>query len=169
MTSHSSNESNGSQDSQGESSTDSKSSKQIKRKQHETYTRLLQEQCFGLMESESTPYSLSNLQWNQTESLNQAIMNQLKTHENKVPSILKYKKPKLSNASNLESLQENTVPHQLVNVQSDIVHYGEQNTKERRVSKLPFKVLDAPNLQDDFYLNLVDWSSTNLLAVGLKG
>jgi len=32
---------------------------------------------------------------------------------------------------------------------------------------MPFKVLDAPQLQDDFYLNLVDWSSTNILAVGL--
>jgi cell division cycle 20-like protein 1 (cofactor of APC complex) len=27
--------------------------------------------------------------------------------------------------------------------------------------------LDAPALQDDFYLNLVDWSSSNILAVGL--
>ncbi|PNX83659.1 protein fizzy-related 3-like [Trifolium pratense] len=29
------------------------------------------------------------------------------------------------------------------------------------------KVLDTPSLQDDFYLNLVDWSSQNILAVGL--
>ena len=29
------------------------------------------------------------------------------------------------------------------------------------------QVLDAPQLQDDFYLNLVDWSSLNVLAVGL--
>ena len=29
------------------------------------------------------------------------------------------------------------------------------------------QVLDAPALQDDFYLNLVDWSSQNMLAVGL--
>lgn len=29
------------------------------------------------------------------------------------------------------------------------------------------QVLDAPALQDDFYLNLVDWSSHNVLAVGL--
>lgn len=28
-------------------------------------------------------------------------------------------------------------------------------------------MLDAPALQDDFYLNLIDWSSTNILAVGL--
>ena len=29
------------------------------------------------------------------------------------------------------------------------------------------QVLDAPSLQDDFYLNLVDWSSQNMLAIGL--
>lgn len=28
-------------------------------------------------------------------------------------------------------------------------------------------MLDAPALQDDFYLNLVDWSSQNVLSVGL--
>ncbi|GAB2299797.1 Protein FIZZY-RELATED 3 [Dionaea muscipula] len=37
----------------------------------------------------------------------------------------------------------------------------------RKVPKTPHKVLDAPQLQDDFYLNLVDWSSQNILAVGL--
>lgn len=39
--------------------------------------------------------------------------------------------------------------------------------RKRRISKVPFKVLDAPALQDDFYLNLVDWSSQNILAVAL--
>ena len=37
----------------------------------------------------------------------------------------------------------------------------------RKVPKLPFKVLDAPQLKDDFYLNLLDWSNQNILAVGL--
>jgi len=37
----------------------------------------------------------------------------------------------------------------------------------RSVSKVPFKVLDAPDLADDFYLNLVDWGNNNLLGVGL--
>ena len=37
----------------------------------------------------------------------------------------------------------------------------------RNVSKTPYRVLDAPELADDFYLNLVDWSSTNVLGVGL--
>jgi len=37
----------------------------------------------------------------------------------------------------------------------------------RKIASQPFKVLDAPALQDDFYLNLLDWSSANVLAVGL--
>ena len=37
----------------------------------------------------------------------------------------------------------------------------------RKISKTPYKVLDAPELQDDYYLNLLDWSAGNMLAVGL--
>ena len=37
----------------------------------------------------------------------------------------------------------------------------------RKIPKVPFKVLDAPALQDDFYLNLIDWNSDNILSVGL--
>ncbi|KRK00519.1 fizzy-related protein homolog [Drosophila yakuba] len=37
----------------------------------------------------------------------------------------------------------------------------------RRLPRRPYKILDAPELQDDFYLNLIDWSSKNTLAVGL--
>lgn len=48
---------------------------------------------------------------------------------------------------------------------------GESNTMPpkvpRKIPKTAHKVLDAPSLQDDFYLNLVDWSSQNTLAVGL--
>jgi cell division cycle 20-like protein 1 (cofactor of APC complex) len=39
---------------------------------------------------------------------------------------------------------------------------------QRKIPKAPYKVLEAPQIQDDFYLNLVDWSSLNLLAVGLS-
>jgi len=38
----------------------------------------------------------------------------------------------------------------------------------RKIAKAPIKVLEAPAIQDDFYLNLVDWSSQNVLAVGLS-
>lgn len=39
---------------------------------------------------------------------------------------------------------------------------------QRKINKVPIKVLDAPSLQDDFYLNLIDWSDQNMLAVGLN-
>lgn len=39
--------------------------------------------------------------------------------------------------------------------------------KPRSISKVPYRVLDAPELSDDFYLNLVDWGLQDALAVGL--
>ena len=37
----------------------------------------------------------------------------------------------------------------------------------RKISKTPFRVLDAPNLIDDYYLNLLDWGKENIIAVAL--
>lgn len=39
--------------------------------------------------------------------------------------------------------------------------------QERPVPKQPFKVLDAPNLVDDYYVNIIDWSLNNNIGVGL--
>ena len=65
-----------------------------------------------------------------------------------------------------------------LNVRSELyslspIRYDSQRILEtprkppRYVNKVPFKVLDAPDLQDDFYLNLVDWGTSNVLGVGL--
>jgi len=40
------------------------------------------------------------------------------------------------------------------------------NLVQRKISIKPYKELPAPNLIDDFYLNLLDWSSKNQIAVG---
>ncbi|MBN3293613.1 CDC20 protein, partial [Polypterus senegalus] len=37
----------------------------------------------------------------------------------------------------------------------------------RYISSLPEKILDAPDIRNDFYLNLIDWSSQNYMAVAL--
>lgn len=37
----------------------------------------------------------------------------------------------------------------------------------RKIAKVPYRVLDAPSLADDFYYSLIDWSSTDILAVAL--
>ena len=39
--------------------------------------------------------------------------------------------------------------------------------KTRQISSKPEKVLDAPDLRDDFYLHLLDWSKNNHMAVAL--
>lgn len=39
---------------------------------------------------------------------------------------------------------------------------------KRRVASAPERVLDAPGLIDDYYLNLLDWSSGNQVAIGLE-
>uniref|UniRef100_A0A7N6C3Z7 CDC20/Fizzy WD40 domain-containing protein n=1 Tax=Anabas testudineus TaxID=64144 RepID=A0A7N6C3Z7_ANATE len=39
--------------------------------------------------------------------------------------------------------------------------------KTRYISSTPDRILDAPELRNDFYLNLLDWSSRNVLAVAL--
>lgn len=38
----------------------------------------------------------------------------------------------------------------------------------RRIQTAPERVLDAPGLVDDYYLNLLDWSSQNQVAIGLE-
>ena len=40
--------------------------------------------------------------------------------------------------------------------------------KYKSIPKISYKVLDAPNLRDDFYLKLVDWSKQNIVSVGLE-
>eukprot|EP00761_Pharyngomonas_kirbyi_P011189 gb/GECH01011214.1/.p1 GENE.gb/GECH01011214.1/~~gb/GECH01011214.1/.p1 ORF type:complete len:484 (+),score=106.24 gb/GECH01011214.1/:1-1452(+) len=37
----------------------------------------------------------------------------------------------------------------------------------RHIPQVPEKILDAPDIVDDYYLNLLDWSCTNMLAVAL--
>lgn len=39
----------------------------------------------------------------------------------------------------------------------------------RVIPKEPMKTLDAPDLLDDFYCHLIDWSSQNFVAVALSG
>jgi cell division cycle 20, cofactor of APC complex len=43
------------------------------------------------------------------------------------------------------------------------------NTKlvSRQIPSAPSRILDAPDLMDDYYLNLVSWSDTNVVAVAL--
>lgn len=50
---------------------------------------------------------------------------------------------------------------------TDPSHHRGSSETSRKISRTPYKVLDAPLLQDDYYLNLLDWSQGNVLAVAL--
>ena len=52
---------------------------------------------------------------------------------------------------------------------SRVPNKGSGGTKlvSRHIPSQPSRVLDAPDLLDDYYLNLVDWSDTNWLAIAL--
>ena len=55
------------------------------------------------------------------------------------------------------------------NILSQEKNYGVEYDKiYRKIPKTPFKILDAPNLVDDFYLNLLDWGKENIIAVALS-
>ena len=45
---------------------------------------------------------------------------------------------------------------------------SDYNKIYRKIPKTPFRVLDAPNLIDDYYLNLLDWRKENIIAVALS-
>ena len=47
-------------------------------------------------------------------------------------------------------------------------HIPVRKQKDKTIATTATKILDAPNLEDDFYLNLLDWSSQNQLAIALQ-
>ncbi|OVA12711.1 WD40 repeat [Macleaya cordata] len=52
--------------------------------------------------------------------------------------------------------------------QQDLSEERIKNTNPpRRLPTRAFRVLDAPTLNDDYYLNLIDWGTNNVLAVAL--
>ncbi|KAI8770414.1 cell division cycle protein 20 [Biomphalaria glabrata] len=44
---------------------------------------------------------------------------------------------------------------------------AKQSTSSRFIPKEPDRILDAPEMLDDYYLNLMDWSQNNILTVAL--
>jgi hypothetical protein len=120
---------------------------------NKNYTNLLKKNFFGnendiFSEENSTNYLSSN----NANTTFQSKLFKYKTED---------KKKDFSNFSNLS--QQNSLPFSAL-----LNNYKNVSTEpERKFSKIPFKILDAPGLMDDFYLNLVDWSNDNDLVVGL--
>jgi cell division cycle 20-like protein 1 (cofactor of APC complex) len=48
-----------------------------------------------------------------------------------------------------------------------LANYSCNNIYKRKINLIPERILDAPNLVDDYYLNLLEWGRANILAVAL--
>jgi len=48
-----------------------------------------------------------------------------------------------------------------------LANYSVNPTFKRKINMTPERILDAPNLVDDYYLNLLEWGASNILAVAL--
>lgn len=75
--------------------------------------------------------------------------------------------PSSSLANNVDINLNSRHHHSSPSLGPNISGSGGGGKQRKKISRVPYKVLDAPSLQDDFYLNLVDWSKSNILAVGL--
>lgn len=69
----------------------------------------------------------------------------------------------------------NVIQQSLLNQVNTIIeaeYFNQQNKNEemlmRRIPTTPYKILDAPKLIDDYYLNLIDWGRQNIIAVSLQ-
>jgi cell division cycle protein 20 (cofactor of APC complex) len=58
--------------------------------------------------------------------------------------------------------------HDQLNINYKLAAKNCETTKlSRYISATPEKILDAPALKDDYYLNLMDWGDNGILAVSL--
>lgn len=56
---------------------------------------------------------------------------------------------------------------ELLNLNQEPATPSQQPQHFRQIPKIPFRVLDAPDLMDDYYLNLLDWGQNNMVAIAL--
>ena len=79
----------------------------------------------------------------------------------KTPSASPHSKRALSSVATCEQAELRQIYHE------NMAHSPFSRMQHRQISHTPEKILDAPDLLDDYYLNLLDWSSKNVLAVAL--
>lgn len=58
--------------------------------------------------------------------------------------------------------------YQNKNSQMQLQKKNRELMRLRKINTNPERILDAPGFQDDFYLNLIDWSKKNVLAIALN-
>jgi len=76
---------------------------------------------------------------------------------------------------NAKILQLKSKPQPSLSIMNQLETLGQKGNTEKEdttrayISTSAERVLDAPNLRDDFYLSLLDWSVGNMIALALDG
>ena len=116
--------------------------------------------------NENCPLPSTNASASSPAQLNSHLASSLFSGDELTSKILTFKtkapRPAESTSSSLHSLytaNREAAPHAA----------AKQRVHHRHIASVPERILDAPNMSDDYYLNLLDWSSSNVLAVALGG
>lgn len=79
------------------------------------------------------------------------------------------------NQAEWEGVFENSLIHRINRMCEGISQQKSQNVQRyvadtflTKIRPAPEKILDAPDIVDDFYLNILDWGQNNYLAIGLS-
>lgn len=107
---------------------------------------------FHLMKENSTPNAQDTTP--AIEEYKQALADTLFEGKMKSPKVLRFKNDTPSRSPRLLNLEE---PEREVKPQ-----------KQRYISETAEKILDAPEAVNDYYLNLLDWSAKNFVAIALN-
>ncbi|KAL4480021.1 hypothetical protein ABPG74_020537 [Tetrahymena malaccensis] len=70
-------------------------------------------------------------------------------------------------SSSSSSSKKSSIYQSLINLPDNNM-YMRDETPKLKINPRPYKILEAPTLKNDFYLNLLDWSASNLVSVGLE-
>ena len=142
-----------------------------------TFSNLLSNELFGSLDSNDSPTSSSRRQSASSSSHQQSYGPSTPstpvTPRSKVFQFMPSPSPSISalSSNSYASVGLDSAAHEMYScspVKLDSQKILQSPRKNlRKIPKLPYKVLDAPDLADDYYLNLLDWSSTNILAVAL--
>ena len=84
----------------------------------------------------------------------------------------------LFNENNSDDISRNDLIFQYIDTTSNkrnilpdtdylLANYSTNQGFKRKINPTPERILDAPNLVDDYYLNLLEWGSSDILAVAL--
>ena len=135
--------------------------------ENKTYNEVIRE------ESDNKDLYDEMLKTNFLNEYNSSLINKLnlaKPNSNK-DLASSYNKTKLFSWKKENNKKNENFFYNIINAQKENENILNNNNldfslNQRKISIKPYKELPAPNLIDDFYLNLLDWSSKNQIAVG---